>query len=244
MSGRLLTVDAGNSTLDLMVHPSAARRRFEAHAGDADLLAFVDQHPIEECAAVSVRAGALQRLLPALRARGVRCRVVGEELACPLPLDYATPQTLGADRWLGALAAHRRFGRAVVVDCGTATTVNLVEDDGTFRGGPIAPGLAAFVAGMAAVTPALPAPRLEAEPEMPPRSSQAARAARIIGTEARRLERLVADLLRAARGPATVVVTGGRAELVLRHARLRAESVPDLVHQGLRLLAEASPCGG
>ncbi len=242
MTGRLLTVDAGNSTLDLMLHPQGARRRFEV-AGDAGLPAFVDQHPIDVCVAVSVREGALERLLPALRARGVHCLVVGQELTCPLPLDYATPQTLGADRWLGALAAHRRFGRAVVVDCGSATTVNLVEDDGTFRGGPIAPGLPAFVAGMATVTPALPAPQLDAEPAMPPRSSQAAVDAGVLLGYCGLVERLVADLLRAARGPATVVFTGGRAELAARHSRLRAEIAPDLVHQGLRILAEASPCG-
>jgi pantothenate kinase type III len=62
----------------------------------------------------------------------------GIDLPCPLPLAYETPHTLGADRWVTALAAHRRHGRAVVVDCGSATTVNLVEADGTFHGGAIA----------------------------------------------------------------------------------------------------------
>lgn len=238
MEHRLLTVDAGNSTLDLMLHTSGMRRRFEhGQSTTAECAAFLSDAAIDDCVAVSVRAGALDEFLALLRARGVRCRVAGAELRCPLPLDYDTPNTLGADRWLGALAAHRRYGRAIVVDCGSATTVNLVAADGTFRGGPIAPGVSAFLEGMAAVTPALPRPDVLAEPMMPPRSSQAAVDAGVLVGYCGLVERLVADLLRAAGGPAQVVVTGGRAELLRKHSRLRVAHVPDLVHQGLRVLA-------
>lgn len=238
----LLTVDAGNSTLDLMLHAVGQRRRFAIDDRGPDLRAFLGQEASAECVLLSVRAGVLDELLPLLRAGGRRCRVVGVDLLCPLHLDYATPQTLGADRWIGALAAHRQFGRAVVIDCGSATTVNLVEADGVFRGGPIAPGLGAFLAGMSAATPALPVARLDAEVSAPPRSSQQAVDTGVLAGYCGMVERLVADLLRVARGPTQVVVTGGRGELLLRHSRLRARLEPDLVHAGLRILAEETPC--
>ena len=52
------------------------------------------------------------------------------------------------------------------------------------------------------------------------------------------VERLVADAIANSRGPATVVVTGGNAERLLRHTRLRVQHTPDLVHRGLLCLAD------
>lgn len=261
----LLTVDCGNSTIDCRRSSDGARLRLPSNqriaceavdgaVGDvrevpapaafdeaAALRAFTSTGPLRRCALVSVVAAAGSRIVGVLRGLGIDVRCAGSDLPCPLPLDYETPHTLGADRWVGALAAHRQFGRSIVVDCGSATTVNLVEGDGTFRGGAIAPGLRAMVAGLAAVTPALPAPDLEVEPVVPPRATQAAVDAGVLLGYRGLVERLVADTLRAARGPATVVVTGGNASRLLRGTRLRAQHVPDLVHRGLQLLAEIGP---
>lgn len=56
---------------------------------------------------------------------------------------YRDPGTLGVDRWLAMLAAHARCpGLCVVIDCGTALTVDIVEASGRHRGGYIVPGLA------------------------------------------------------------------------------------------------------
>jgi type III pantothenate kinase len=242
---RWLTIDAGNSTLDVMVHVdcgTSVRERLAVTQSGSALARMVEAHAPTDAALVSVRTGALDEPLAVLASAGVRALVVGRDLQCPLPLDYSTPHTLGPDRWLGAFAAHAEFGRAVVIDAGTATTVNLVEADGTFRGGPIAPGLSAILAGMAAVTPALPAPNLQAEPSMPPRSSQAAVDAGVLVGWCGMVERLVAEMVAVARGPATVLVTGGRAELLMRHGRVEAAHVPDLIHRGLRRLAQQRTC--
>lgn len=60
-----------------------------------------------------------------------------------LPIAVEEPQKVGMDRLLNAVAANviRPAGRpAVIVDCGTATTVDFVDAGGTFRGGAILPG--------------------------------------------------------------------------------------------------------
>jgi type III pantothenate kinase len=62
----------------------------------------------------------------------------------PVAVDVEFPERVGIDRLLNALAASRLMdaGRgAVVVDSGTATTIDLVTADGTFRGGSILPGI-------------------------------------------------------------------------------------------------------
>lgn len=234
----LLTADLGNSTLDLLFHASGRRERLPGEGFGEALAQLLHEHPVQQAVVLSVRASGGEVLQARLRAANVRTRVVGRELPCRVPLDYLTPQTLGADRWVGAMAAHAAFGRAVVVDCGSATTVNLIEADGTFRGGPIAPGLAAWLAGMLATTPALPSPDLDCAPSFPPRSSQAAVNAGVAIGYCGMVERLVQAMLAAAAGPATVVVTGGRAPLLLAHTRLRPVFVPDLVHRGLLALAD------
>jgi type III pantothenate kinase len=238
----LLTIDCGNSTIDCVRATAGERLRLATDAPElTQLAAFVAAAPLQGCMAVSVVPAALHRVRVLLERAAVPLRVAGVEVPCPLPLDYATPATLGADRWVGALAAHRLHGRAVVVDCGTATTVNVVDADGTFRGGPIAPGLRAMVLGMRAATPALPMPSLDAPPSMPPRSSQAAVDTGVLLGYCGMVERLVADAVRVARGPATIVITGGNAPRLLAHTRLHGVHAPDLVHAGLRLLAAAVP---
>lgn len=258
--GPLLTLDRGNTTLDAMLHgsgaPGCADRRARLLPGDgAALAAFLGGTVPAAAVGATVVPGGLEAAAQKLAELGVALPLAGRELPCPLPLDYQTPATLGADRWLGALGALRRCGRAVVIDCGSAVTVDLVEECGTFRGGAIAPGLRALAAGLRQLTPHLPAPALAPEPApgpgptpgesvaMPPRSTAAAVTAGVLLGWCGGIERLCAEMLRCARGPATVVLTGGDAETYLQHGRLRPLWVPDLVHRGLAALCAEGLCG-
>lgn len=232
----LLTLDRGNSTLDAMLHgPVSRRRRLDPTASLRDFLG--NERPTAAICA-SVVGGGLASAVVELESLGIPVAHAGLTLACPLPLDYETPHTLGVDRWLGALAAHRRYGRSIVVDCGTASTINLVDEDGTFRGGAIAPGLRSMARGLAAGAPALPPAGFDVAIEVPPRSSTAAVSTGVLLAFCGSIERLVAELRAAAAGPCTVVLTGGHADDYVRWGRLRPVLVPDLVHQGLRILAE------
>lgn len=241
--GDLLTIGCGNSTVTCLHHTDGRRLSLPAGAFDRGALQrFVMTAPVGRCLVAAVVATVLADVEAALRDAGLRAEVAGRDHPCPLRLAYSTPATLGVDRWLGALAAHRRCGRAIVVDCGTATTVNLVEADGTFRGGAIAPGLAAIVAGMAVRTPALPAPALDAEVALPAQSTQACVDAGVALGYVGMVEHLVSELVRSSSAPLSVIVTGGNAARFLRRASLVAEHRPDLIHEGLALLAEAPPC--
>lgn len=239
----IVTVDCGNSTIDCLHRGDGARLRIARNApGSTDALrAFLRSAAPSRLATVSVVPAALAEVRAVAGELGVPVLVAGVELPCPLRLDYETPSTLGADRWVGCVAAHRLFGCAVVVDCGTATTVNVVDVDGVFRGGPIGPGIAAIVAGMAHAIPALPPPRLDVD-ELSglPRSTQAAVDAGVSLGYCGLVERLIADVRAELTGEAAIVLTGGNAERFARWSRTRAELVPDLVHQGLESLAEPS----
>ncbi len=69
-------------------------------------------------------------------------RLVAGESFGALINGYAIPQSLGIDRWAAIVAAwHRVKGAVVVVDCGTAVTVDTIETGGQHLGGVIFPGL-------------------------------------------------------------------------------------------------------
>lgn len=77
----------------------------------------------------------------------------------PLEIDVEFPERVGIDRILNALAANRirPEGRgAIIVDSGTATTIELVDDRGAFRGGAILPGLALSARALHEYTELLP----------------------------------------------------------------------------------------
>lgn len=167
----------------------------------------------------------------------VRLIVAGLDLPCPLDLRYPNPETLGPDRWLAAWAAYREFGASVVVDCGTAVTVDIVTGTGVFLGGAIAPGAATLARGLSDAVPSLPTP----DPARPvsgvPVTSVDAVGAGVRLGFCGAVERLVLDLEQAGgvEGAARVL-TGGEAEVYLSYGRLAFVHVPDLVHRGLAAL--------
>lgn len=61
---------------------------------------------------------------------------------CGVSNTYQHPARLGSDRWAALIAAWNRIGRScLVVNCGTATTVDALSDSGEFLGGLIVPGI-------------------------------------------------------------------------------------------------------
>lgn len=248
-----LTLDRGNTTLDVMLHPegdaaSAAggadgapdplpfRARLDPAAPDA-LGEFLAGRPVTAAIGVSVVDAGLASPKAWLMGRGIPLLHVPGDLPCPMATRYRTMDTLGADRWVAAWAAHRSHGAAIVVDCGTAVTVDGVDAEGTFLGGAIAPGPSALAAGLGSLAPGLPKPA--GDWEMPPRASANAVGAGLGLGLCGLIERLVSEVRGAmSDSDPALVITGGAASVYLRHGRLPCAHVPDLVHQGLRGLLE------
>ncbi|MHB8863493.1 MAG: type III pantothenate kinase [Pirellulaceae bacterium] len=77
----------------------------------------------------------------------------------PLELDVRAPERVGTDRLAAAVAANELRApqrSAIIVDAGTAVTVDLLTSDGVFRGGAILPGIQTAAQGLASATDALP----------------------------------------------------------------------------------------
>lgn len=69
-------------------------------------------------------------------------KIVRENLGVGMPITIDNPDEVGADRLVNAVAAHRRYGGPlIVVDFGTATTFDIVDNSGRYCGGVIATGI-------------------------------------------------------------------------------------------------------
>jgi len=239
----LLTLDRGNTSLRAMLHgpvPQRFKARADAPAAVLSALASLSPPP-ERAVGSTVVAGGLDAAAAVLAARGVSLELAGRDLPCPLPLAYDDPHTLGTDRWLCALAGFGEHGAAVVVQCGTAITVDAVAADGSFLGGAIAPGLAAMASGLALAAPALPRPVPLQHAVVPARSSLACVEAGTLLSFCGAVERLVGEAAAALPAGVPRLLTGGDAETYLRHGRLALVHEPDLLHRGLRRLASWRP---
>ncbi len=89
----------------------------------------------------------------------------GRDLEIPMVNALADDSTVGQDRLLNALGAFGRAGQAcVIVDAGTAITVDFVDGEGVFQGGAIGPGLNLMLRALHEHTAALPEVVFEAVP--------------------------------------------------------------------------------
>lgn len=150
--------------------------------------------------------------------------------------SYTNP--VGADRIANAAGAHERWpGRhVVVVDFGTAITVDAVSAEGKFLGGAIAPGVEAAATALYAST-ALIAPVELKGPEVAlgTNTGKGVESGVVFGIAALAdglVERIVGEI----GGEATVVATGGSAALVVEHCRLIETVDPTLTLNGLRII--------
>jgi len=187
---------------------------------------------------VPVRERALAAALR--RELGLGPRYLGRDLGAPLKLRVEDPAEVGADRLASALAAHRRFGAAVVVDFGTAVTVNAVSARGEFLGGAILPGPALAVRALASGTARVRVPAPERAVKPPGRSTAEAVGAAATYGLAGAVDRLVEEMRSALGGRAALVATGGGAGLLAPLCRTRFRVLPDLVLEGLAIAVSES----
>lgn len=138
-----LIIDIGNSRVKAAVvdHGQVIDNRVFDNLSDKDLESIVQSYPTIRRSIVSSTAQATAEVAAWLRHKGLY--VVEMSASTPIPMrnGYLTPATLGMDRLAAAVGASQMVeGDCLIVDFGTAITIDLVED-GEFRGGNISPGM-------------------------------------------------------------------------------------------------------
>jgi type III pantothenate kinase len=234
-----LLVDIGNSRVKWRVETDAGMRSGAAAHGDAEM-AWQAIKAIEEVVATNV-AGEVQRAgLEDTAARLWACPVrwiTATRNAGGVVNAYAEPARLGADRWAALIAARaREEGPAWVVDCGTALTIDGLAADGRHLGGLIVPGLSLMRGALYAKAPGIP-DEGEGGEGLLGGDTRSAVSLGALHCAAGFIEHVVARGREAMDADTQLYLTGGDAARLSGLVSVPHEVVPELVLDGLAVLA-------
>jgi type III pantothenate kinase len=147
------------------------------------------------------------------------------------------PEEVGADRLVNTVAAHDRYeAPLVVVDFGTATTFDVVDGDGNYCGGVIAPGINLSLAALHMAAAKLPSVRIRRIEQVIGKNTVACMQSGIFWGYVGLVEGLVARIKQEFGSPMRVIATGGLAPVFEGATTVIEKTDPDLTLWGLRLI--------
>ena len=242
-SKTILAIDAGNTRVKWGVGGLRAWqwRGAVATAQVAELAGVWPALPAGTRAIASNVAGAhvRARIEAACAEAGVRLAFIqSESWALGVTNGYRDPSQLGTDRWAGLVAAHDAGGgHKLVVNAGTALTIDALASDGHYLGGLIVPGPSLMRRSLDHGTAALRATPGAFAPF--PSSTPDAIASGAIQAGAGAIERMMRAMIDAGRDVETLIVSGGAAAELAPHLPMPASMNENLVLDGLALLARS-----
>lgn len=172
-------------------------------------------------------------------ARDFGCDVltVGPGLKTGMPIRYDDPREVGADRIVNGVAALERFGGpVVVVDFGTATTIDVLAEDGGYLGGAIAPGVETSAEALFTKAARLSKVDLEAPARVIGTNTRESVQAGLLLGEAAMVDGLVRRVWAELGRQTEVVATGGLAERMGPLCETIGHVDLDLTLEGLRII--------
>ena len=155
-----------------------------------------------------------------------------------MPILYDNPKEVGADRIANAVAAYELYGGpSIVVDFGTANTIEAISERGEYLGGAIFPGIEISMDALFGRAAALRRVELVAPRNVIGKSTvESIQSGTVYGFSGQ-VDALV-DRFQGELGQCTVLATGGLAEPIIRHSRTIQHYEPWLTLQGLRIIFE------
>ena len=168
-----------------------------------------------------------------------RPRVVGDDIAVDMEVEYDNPDEVGADRLVNAVAAWDRFETAtIVVDFGTATTFDAISRDGEYLGGTICPGITISSESLFRTASKLPRVELAKPPEVIGRTTVDSIQAGLLYGYIGQIREVVTRMSDELEGEVAVVATGGLAGFFADETDI-IDTVDELLTlEGLRLVFE------
>lgn len=248
----LIAIDVGNSLIkmaafagadDLAVAPPRHVLSVPSHAETFEPLEPWWPATIRKVVVASVRSDARERLLTWLTQRCLAPElVVLDHEAFPISADVEAPERVGHDRLAGALAAARRKPAeraAIVIDAGSAITVDLVSPDGEFCGGAILPGLTHMARALHVSTDQLPdldvAACLQSPPPAIGRNTVSAMTSGLYWGTVGAIERLIRELSAHCSAKPAIFATGGGIASIADSLPQPVQLDPYLVLRGILL---------
>ena len=254
----LLAVDVGNTNIVVGVYDrsrlvatgrmsTTAQRTIDEYAillGGLFERLQVPPASIQRILIVSVVPKATAGVKAALRLLcSAKPLVVGEDVPIPIRNLYTEPEQVGADRLVNAVAARKRYGAPVViVDFGTAITVDILSARGAYLGGMIAPGLEISLEALVTRAALLPRIDLAAPKAVLGRDTATSMQSGVVHGYGALCDGLVTKLKAAARlqrRRVPVIATGGHASFIKPFCRTVTHVDPTLTLDGLEIISNS-----
>jgi type III pantothenate kinase len=250
----LLVLDIGNTNIVAGVYQG--RKLLESWRFAANRVKTADEYVMllgdffksSKLSPKSIKASVLSSVVPPLvpvfeealrRLFGQGPMVVGPHLDLGIAVKTRNPEEVGADRLVNAVAGFKAFGGPLlIVDSGTACTVDAVSKQGEYLGGAILPGINIAIEALVARTAKL--PRIEmARPKKPigDTTLEAMRSGIYYGMVGQ-LKELIRVLGASMQGRPRVIATGGLSVWIPSKEVGIERIIPDLTLEGLRIIHE------
>jgi type III pantothenate kinase len=168
------------------------------------------------------------------KATGRAPMVVGPGLKTGVPIRYDDPREVGADRIVNAVAGLAEYGAPlIIVDLGTATTLDVLSVDGAYIGGAIAPGVETSADALFSHAAKLSKVDLEAPPRVVGTNTRASVQSGLLYGQAAMIDGLVRRAWDELGGETRVVATGGLAPRIAPLCVVPMDVDVDLTLKGL-----------
>jgi len=165
--------------------------------------------------------------------------IVGTNIDAGISVLIDNPRELGPDRLVNAVAAFERYGGpGIVVDFGTATTVDAISRQGEYLGGVIAPGIEISSQALFRAAARLTRVDMHRPPSIIGKNTVWSLQSGIVFGFSGQVDRVVELMLQELGEEAIVIATGGLAEVVVEECRTIQFHDPLLTLHGLRLIYE------
>jgi len=237
----LLAVDIGNTNITIGIFDNnelIERHRFESYEYNAnfdfesELRTIISGKDIEGCVIESVVDELTYSVKQSCnRVLGVNSILLTHDSDTGIGLNVEKPYTIGADRLANVCAASKYNLPAIVVDIGTAITFDILDEDKNFIGGVIMPGVNMCIKALAEGTSKLNEIEIDNSPAAIGDTTETCILSGVLRGAACAIEGLLTQCETELGAKATVIMTGGQAELISQYM----SRTPDFINKNLTL---------
>ncbi len=167
--------------------------------------------------------------------------VTTQRSAYGVTVAYKDPMQLGVDRFVALVAAHANYpDNSIVVDCGTAITIDAMTAAGDHLGGVIIPGIDLMISSLTRRTHGIRDSHNE-ERELFATSTSEAVSGGVYRTVIAAITQIIHDMSRQLNGPVNQILCGGSAEFLQADLNEQMIFDPMLILKGLAIVVSAKP---
>jgi type III pantothenate kinase len=233
-------VDVGNTNAHLGLYEGELlTRKFKCPTTtdlvEEKMVEFLNAHRIEGIAIASVIPQLTPRLVKGIKKMlKINPLVISPKLDCHLKYKYCKPETLGADRIanvVGGLARYRKD--LIVLDFGTATTIDIAFRNGVYLGGLIMPGLNSQFEILAEKTALLPRVTLKKDIKMIGQTTEECIQSGVLNGTVAMVQRLIRSITSECKKKFYCVTTGGLGQIIYSRVPDIKSYDPDLCLYGI-----------